>query len=216
MLKEANPKLSTLLEGIEYSSSITLALGYRRDRAGRVPPGFGFLVPAAERKTLVACTFIGAKFAHRVPDSHVVLRCFLGGAGRESVLDREDSELVRIVRGELRALLGWDVEPDFVKISAGGVPWPSMPSTLGEAAENPNAAGGMPWSGTGRQRLRRHWHLGLRQDRPKRCTDVDADLVTPFLRQSFGRFRAFPREYPRFVILAGVNLYLKRYHCFLG
>lgn len=116
ILKEENAKLSTLLEGIEYSSSITLALGYRRDRAGRVPPGFGFLVPAAERKTLVACTFIGAKFAHRVPDTHVVLRCFLGGAGREAVLDLEDGELVRMVRGELQALLGWNVEPDFVKI----------------------------------------------------------------------------------------------------
>jgi oxygen-dependent protoporphyrinogen oxidase len=116
LLRDVHQKLSILLEGIEYSSSVTLALGYRKDRAGAVPRGFGFLVPAAERKTLVACTFIGAKFQHRVPESHIVLRCFLGGAGREGVLDLEDSRMVAIVREELKQLLGWDAEPDFVKI----------------------------------------------------------------------------------------------------
>jgi oxygen-dependent protoporphyrinogen oxidase len=116
LLRNVNTRAAALLEGIDYSSSITLALGYRRERAGKVPPGFGFLVPAAERRTLVACTFIGAKFPFRVPDSHIVLRCFLGGAGREEVLDLDDAELVAQVRSELRALLGWDVEPDFVNV----------------------------------------------------------------------------------------------------
>lgn len=116
LVRDVNQKLGILLEGIEYSSSVTVALGYRRERAGRLPPGFGFLVPGVERKTLVACTFVGAKFLHRVPDSHRVLRCFLGGAGREAVLDRDDAALVTTVRAELEQLLGWNVEPDFINI----------------------------------------------------------------------------------------------------
>jgi oxygen-dependent protoporphyrinogen oxidase len=110
------PRIAELLEGIEYSSSVTLALGYRREECGPIPPGFGFLVPAKERKTLVACTFVGAKFPYRVPDSHVVLRCFLGGADNEAVLNLSDDTMVSTVRGELRALLGWDKPPAFVRI----------------------------------------------------------------------------------------------------
>lgn len=116
LLRETEQKLSVLLENVEYSSSVTLSLGYRKEQIGTIPPGFGFLVPAAERRTLVACTFIGAKFPYRVPDSHLVLRCFLGGAGREAVLDESDEILVRTVRQELSALLGWDAEPDFINL----------------------------------------------------------------------------------------------------
>jgi len=116
LLRGVNERLAGLLEAIEYSSSVTMALGYRRADCGPIPPGFGFLVPSRERKTLVACTFVGAKFPNRVPDSHVVLRCFLGGAGHEAILDESDEEMIRIVRTEIQALLGWNVEPAFTRI----------------------------------------------------------------------------------------------------
>jgi oxygen-dependent protoporphyrinogen oxidase len=116
LLRDVQQRLSQLLEGIEYSSSVTLALGYRRADCGPIPPGFGFLIPSKERKTLVACTFVGAKFPYRVPDSHVVLRCFLGGAGHEGILDQGDDEIVATVRAELKQLLGWDTKPAFVRI----------------------------------------------------------------------------------------------------
>lgn len=116
LLRDVQQRLSQLLEGIEYSSSVTLAVGYRRADCGPIPPGFGFLIPSKERKTLVACTFVGAKFPYRVPDSHVVLRCFLGGAGHEGILDEGDDEIVATVRAELKQLLGWDTEPAFVRI----------------------------------------------------------------------------------------------------
>lgn len=116
LLRGTHARLSELLEGIEYSSSVTLALGYRRADCGPIPRGFGFLIPSKERRTLVACTFVGAKFPYRVPDTHVVLRCFLGGAEHEEILDRSDDEIVATVRGELRQLLGWDTEPAFVRV----------------------------------------------------------------------------------------------------
>ena len=117
LLRGLDAALAELLEGIEYSSSVTLALGYLRKDCGPLPPGFGFLVPARERRTLVACTFVGAKFPFRVPDTHVVLRCFLGGAGGEAVLEQNDEDLIRQVRAELRSLLGWDAEPRFARLS---------------------------------------------------------------------------------------------------
>lgn len=116
LLRTADPLLAAELEAIPYTSSVTLALGYRREDCGPIPPGFGFLVPARERRTLVACTFVGAKFPYRVPDTHVVLRCFLGGSGGEAVLEQNDDDLIRAVRAELKQLLGWDVEPRFTRL----------------------------------------------------------------------------------------------------
>jgi oxygen-dependent protoporphyrinogen oxidase len=116
LLRAADERLASELEAIPYTSSITLALGYRREDCGPIPPGFGFLVPARERRTLVACTFVGAKFPYRVPESHIVLRCFLGGSGGESVLEQNDEDLIRTVRAELKQLLGWDSEPRFTRL----------------------------------------------------------------------------------------------------
>lgn len=112
LLGAVNPQLAALLAGVEYSSSMTVALVYRKDRIPALPPGFGFLVPARERGVLVACTFTGAKFPYRVPDTHAVLRCFLGGAANEAVLDSPDSDVLASVLDELEQLLGWRLDPD--------------------------------------------------------------------------------------------------------
>lgn len=120
LLRSADARLAELLQGIEYSSSLTLALGYNAAECGPIPPGFGFLVPSVERRKLVACTFIGAKFDFRIPPDKVVLRCFLGGAGNESVLNESDEALVETVQQELQQLLGWRRKPAFCRISR----WP--------------------------------------------------------------------------------------------
>ncbi len=117
LLRGVEVNLARSLEGIDYSSSMTVALGFRLSDCGALRPGFGFLVPARERQTLVACTFVGAKFPYRVPQGMVVLRCFVGGAGQEAALDLDDAEIVKRVLGELEGLLGWRAAPLFTRIA---------------------------------------------------------------------------------------------------
>jgi oxygen-dependent protoporphyrinogen oxidase len=117
LLRPVHQGLAENLESIPYSSSVTFALGMRRADAGPIPPGFGFLVPRPERRSLVACTFVQAKFDHRVPPDRVVFRCFLGGWGAESVLDQSDESLTAAVSAELEDLLGWAPRPAFVRIT---------------------------------------------------------------------------------------------------
>jgi oxygen-dependent protoporphyrinogen oxidase len=120
LLSNAASDLARLLGEIEYSSSMTVALGYRREWLNHPLNGFGFLIPKRERRRMIACTWVGTKFAHRVPPSHALLRCFLGGASDEAALRESDDRIVAEVREELRETMGITSEPLFVRLSR----WP--------------------------------------------------------------------------------------------
>jgi oxygen-dependent protoporphyrinogen oxidase len=44
------------------------------------------------------------------------VRCFVGGPGREEMVDLDDATLVRVVREELGDIMGLRAEPDLVRI----------------------------------------------------------------------------------------------------
>ena len=109
-------RLSELLEGIPYSSSMTVSLGFDEHARAALPPGFGFLVPRKEQRRMLACTFVHAKFHHRAPEGKAMLRCFLGGARDPAVLQLSDKEAVAGVRRELKAILNFTAEPLFFRV----------------------------------------------------------------------------------------------------
>ncbi|HEX4485299.1 MAG TPA: protoporphyrinogen oxidase, partial [Terriglobales bacterium] len=111
MLQSTSADLATELRSIEYSSSVTVALGYGREVRAALPPGFGLLAPRSEGKRLLAATFVHNKFNCRAPEDRAVIRCFLGGTRDEAVLDLEDGEIVQIVQRELREILKITAEP---------------------------------------------------------------------------------------------------------
>ena len=119
LLGSVDGDLAALLDAIPYSNSITISLGY--DKAGFRHPlnGFGFLVPKSERQLLVACTWVGTKFSHRVPADKAVLRCFVGGED-PGLLALSDEELVTHVRAELLTVMGVSATPVFTHVAR----WP--------------------------------------------------------------------------------------------
>jgi oxygen-dependent protoporphyrinogen oxidase len=116
LLSMCCPELSAELAGIEYSSSITVGLGYDRAVRESLPPGFGFLVPRSEGKRLLAATFVHNKFPHRAPGDRALLRCFLAGSNAASVWNSSDEEIVAVVRNDLRQILGLNAEPLFARV----------------------------------------------------------------------------------------------------
>jgi protoporphyrinogen/coproporphyrinogen III oxidase len=103
--------LTETLSGIPYNSAVTVALAYHAGVRARLPQGFGFLVPRVERRRLLACTFVHAKFDHRAPSSRALLRCFLGGSRDPAILEVSDEEILRVIRDELESILGIRDEP---------------------------------------------------------------------------------------------------------
>jgi oxygen-dependent protoporphyrinogen oxidase len=113
---EIDARISALLASVGYSSSMTVALGFDRNAVRPQMQGFGFLVPKRERRKLLACTWVSNKFAHRVPESLALLRCFLGGVGGDAALRETDEATVSAVREELREIAGVAAEPVFARV----------------------------------------------------------------------------------------------------
>ena len=114
LLADVDAGLSSELGGVPYSSSITLNLVYDEAKLGRLPEGFGFLVPACEGRAMLAATFVHRKFLGRTPEGKAVIRAFLGGMRNEELLDAEDDLLIATVRRELAEVLGEAVVPQSV------------------------------------------------------------------------------------------------------
>ena len=116
LLQITDEKLAAELGGIRYSSSVTLTLGYDETVRRALPPGFGFLVPRSEGVRMLAATFVHNKFPHRAPENRALIRCFLGGARDEQILDHSNDDIIRIAREELRKVLGLTADPLFARV----------------------------------------------------------------------------------------------------
>jgi oxygen-dependent protoporphyrinogen oxidase len=116
LLGGVDARTAELLGGVGYSSSMVVALGFDAADFASPPIGFGFLIPKTERRRLVACTWIGTKFSHRVPEGKIVARCFLGGAGDAAALAEPDEAILATVTSELQEIAGFTAMPRFSRI----------------------------------------------------------------------------------------------------
>jgi protoporphyrinogen/coproporphyrinogen III oxidase len=117
LLRPLTPIAAGLLEMIPYASTATIALAYPASAIGGSVQGFGFVVPRVEQRDLIAATWTSLKWPHRAPADRLLVRCYVGGTGRESVLTLEDKALVARVKAELKEICGLAVEPTYVEVN---------------------------------------------------------------------------------------------------
>jgi oxygen-dependent protoporphyrinogen oxidase len=109
-------QLAVELTAVQYSSSITVGLGYDREVRQSLPSGFGFLVPRSEGKHMLAATFVHNKFSNRAAPERALLRCFIGGIRAEAAWLLSDDQIVGVVRAELQQILNLRSEPLFARV----------------------------------------------------------------------------------------------------
>ncbi|MBI5235273.1 MAG: protoporphyrinogen oxidase [Deltaproteobacteria bacterium] len=131
LLDALDKPLATLLREIPYASTATISLGFKKTDINPRHPmnGFGFVVPRAEGRRIMAASWTSIKFAHRAPDDGVLIRCFIGGAQNIGLLDLSDAEMEKVVLEELKSIMGIGAAPVMCRIFR----WPeSMPQyTIG-------------------------------------------------------------------------------------
>jgi oxygen-dependent protoporphyrinogen oxidase len=117
LVRPLTPIAGGLLEMIPYASTATIAMAYPRVSVSGVADGFGFVVPRAEGRDLIAATWTSLKWPHRAPPDQLLVRCYVGGVGRESILQLDDRALVARVREELASMCGMTAEPGYVEVN---------------------------------------------------------------------------------------------------
>ncbi|MBT5872679.1 MAG: protoporphyrinogen oxidase [Candidatus Latescibacteria bacterium] len=127
LLSELDTELATHLSDIPYASSLVVNLAYRREDVPHPLDGFGFVVPAIEKRSLIACSFSSIKFADRAPEGHALLRAFVGGATQKHLVDLDDNELLKIVQTDLEDILAIRAKPLFTSISRHPASMPQYP-----------------------------------------------------------------------------------------
>ncbi len=103
------------LDKIEGSPIATLTLGFRREDVAHALDGFGALVPEKENLSIIGSLFVSSMFENRAPKGYVTLTNFVGGTRNPSLAALSEEELLPIVMGDLRKVLGVRGEPVFKK-----------------------------------------------------------------------------------------------------
>ncbi|KKB40419.1 Protoporphyrinogen IX oxidase, aerobic, HemY [Bacillus thermotolerans] len=101
------------LKEIPSASVASISLAFSEDV---IPPelqGTGFVVARNSDFTMTMCTWVHRKWPDAVPKGKALLRCYIGRAGDEAVVDLPDSELERIVLTDLKRIIPLNIAPSF-------------------------------------------------------------------------------------------------------
>ncbi len=117
LVRPLNDSAAELLKAIPYASTATISLAYEAGEVGSTVKGFGFVVPRAEGRDLLAATWSSMKWPNRAPATRTLIRCYVGGIERDALLKLDDEPLVRRVREELASMTGLAAEPTYVEVN---------------------------------------------------------------------------------------------------
>jgi oxygen-dependent protoporphyrinogen oxidase len=116
LLASVDARASEILGAIPHASSAVVFLALREADVHRALDATGYIVPRTLGSPVMAATWVTSKWDGRAPAGTVLLRVFLGGAGGEEIVTRDDSALIELARSEVRSRMGASGEPLFTRV----------------------------------------------------------------------------------------------------
>jgi len=106
-----------VFEHMPSTSVATVALSFPKEAIKKDIEGTGFVVSRNSDYTITACTWTHKKWPHSTPEGKVLLRCYVGRAGDEAVVELSDDEIVKIVLEDLNKTMNIDMDPELVVVT---------------------------------------------------------------------------------------------------
>src|SRR5438552_6993354 len=104
LLEDVAPVAAADLAQIHYVTTGVVFLVYPEGTADAIPDGSGFVVPRG-KAPMTASTWLSRKWPKDSFGNRAVVRCFIGAAGEEDIVDEPDSDLIEACVRHLSALL---------------------------------------------------------------------------------------------------------------
>ncbi len=117
IVKGFDQTLAMQMNKIEWSSSATVSLAFKKDDVKVPLNGFGFIVPRVEGRRVNAATYSSIKWLSRAPDDQFLIRVFVGGGHHEELVhELDDPGMIRMVLEEIDTILGLKANAHFSKV----------------------------------------------------------------------------------------------------
>ena len=107
LLAPVDQELAAAMDAIPYAGTVLVNIGVPKE-AVTLPDGYGYVIPRAEMRNLLACTWSSQKWDNRSPDNFHLLRVYIGRYGEDDVCSWSDGKLIDLARQELKQTLGLD------------------------------------------------------------------------------------------------------------
>lgn len=117
MVEGMDAHLAGQMKKIEWSSSATVSLAFRKEDINTPLYGFGFIVPRVENRRINAATYSSIKWSYRAPDNRLLIRIFIGGGHHEELVhDLDDAGMIQTALEELDTIIGIKATPELSKV----------------------------------------------------------------------------------------------------
>ncbi|MFK9094702.1 protoporphyrinogen oxidase [Bacillus salipaludis] len=104
-------------KSVPSTSVATVALAFPEEAIKNDIDGTGFVVSRNGDYSITACTWTHKKWEHSTPKGKVLLRCYVGRAGDETIVDLSDDQIIKIVLDDLKKTMDITLNPDFAIVS---------------------------------------------------------------------------------------------------
>ncbi len=116
LVADLNPELGNALQNIPHISTATISMAYAAADVPQLFNGYGYIIPRAEGRRVLACTWASTKFPGRAPEGYTLIRAFVGRAGQAEILGYTEAELLALAREELQRTVGVTAAPVMQRI----------------------------------------------------------------------------------------------------
>lgn len=117
IVKPLDAPLATSLKNIYYPPVAEVFLGFPANAVGRALDGFGFLVPAKEKRKILGTIWSSVLFPGRSSSDNVALTTFVGGSRQPELASLSEDALVELVSSELKSIMGVTGRPAYSRVT---------------------------------------------------------------------------------------------------
>jgi len=113
IFKDWDERLTKHLQEVYYPPVLVLYLAYQKTDIGQPLDGFGFLLPAKERKSFLGAIWSSVIFPNRTDENKATFTLFVGGARDPEIGNVDKDILINKVRKEFEQIMKISGEPVF-------------------------------------------------------------------------------------------------------